>query len=124
MYIFLSPLSELDGAVSCAKTGLGSSAALTTSLVSCLLQWFEVSCRSVVPVVLACGLCEQVLCVSVFPMQRYVFACAFLAYVKHFCSLVVLLHRWAVEPTGFVLCVVSALSSGARFNRACLQSYR
>jgi hypothetical protein len=69
-----------------------------------------------VPVVLACGLCEQVLCVSVFSMQRYVFACAFLAYVKHFCSLVVLLHRWAVDPTGFIHCVVSALSSGASSN--------
>jgi hypothetical protein len=48
--------------VSCAKTGLGSSAALTTSLVSCLLQWFEVSYCCAVPVLLACGLCE-LLCV-------------------------------------------------------------
>jgi hypothetical protein len=51
----MSPLSELDGAVSCAKTGLGSSAALTTSLVSCLLQWFEVSYSCAVPVGLPVG---------------------------------------------------------------------
>jgi phosphomevalonate kinase len=31
------------GEVEIAKTGLGSSAALTTSLVSSLLQWFEVT---------------------------------------------------------------------------------
>lgn len=35
--------TEPNGAISCAKTGLGSSAALTTSLVSSLLQWFEVT---------------------------------------------------------------------------------
>jgi len=34
---------DASGNVSVAKTGLGSSAALTTSLVSALLQWFEVT---------------------------------------------------------------------------------
>jgi hypothetical protein len=72
----ISPLSELDGAVSCAKTGLGSSAALTTSLVSCLLQWFEVRYSCVVPVVFACGLCEQVLCVLYSRCNDGAFACS------------------------------------------------
>lgn len=40
---FLPCPKEPNGAISCAKTGLGSSAALTTSLVSSLLQWFEVT---------------------------------------------------------------------------------
>jgi hypothetical protein len=40
------------------------------------------------------------------------FACAS-GYVKHFCSLVVLLQRSAVGLTGFVLCVVLPPSSSA-----------
>lgn len=35
--------SDAKGKADVAKTGLGSSAALTTSLVSALLQWFEVT---------------------------------------------------------------------------------
>lgn len=35
--------TDAAGNVEIAKTGLGSSAALTTSLVSALLQWFEVT---------------------------------------------------------------------------------
>lgn len=34
--------SDVNGKVDVAKTGLGSSAALTTSLVAAILQWFEV----------------------------------------------------------------------------------
>lgn len=40
---FLPCPKDASGEVEIAKTGLGSSAALTTSLVSSLLQWFEVT---------------------------------------------------------------------------------
>lgn len=40
---FLPCPRDSSGEVEIAKTGLGSSAALTTSLVSSLLQWFEVT---------------------------------------------------------------------------------